>query len=69
MSWAPNLGKTDTMEKVPIVSDLHWRMYIQGMRSNSDEKKPHKTTNLLLNVSLKDEAGFQYIKQMYIDDI
>lgn len=41
-------------------------MYIQGKRTNSYKKEENTTTNFLLNVPLKDEAGFQCIKQKCI---
>lgn len=49
-----------------MLLDLHWRCISKG-RTNSDEKRENTTTNFLLNVPLKDEAGFQCIKHKYID--
>lgn len=42
---------------------FHWRMHIQGKKTNSDGKKVNSNKNILFDVSHKDEAGFQCIKQ------
>lgn len=48
-----------------LLLGFHWRMHIQGKRTNSDRKKVNSDKNILLDVSHKDEARFQCIKQKY----